>query len=636
MAPAKVAPAKAAYTSSASPRPKVERTSEHEAAAPSLAMAQAPRSLFALFLIALLAMTLVSASHGHGIARATHSAGEEQIFQEMLNSVDPKALRGVLLAATEKYKHGVFQEDRKAMEALHQENAEAATYFLELAKRQSGNITAVSTTESSTVVPVLPSTPVAEPTPTAPGPTPTTPTPGPTSEPQSPNVAVDPTTLPTPPASTSRNQAVEPTASETSPAAQAPASATSTTSPAEEPATTSTNPPAVTSAPNTAPSTPQTSPGQSTDGTFLGGPAAYPFAHPVSIPALLSASDVQYSAFAPPAALFSFGSYVLLPASRSSPSNSSISSLVSSSFTYAPPVQTSIPAVQGKATAPPTTPPPSTYSPPVTPPSSNTSSRQKTTLISYSSCCNSSLPPPMTALPASSMVQNNPIFSNTTSPSSHTTAVTAVTYGPIQNMTSIFNSSSVSDNSTSTFASNFSNPKTAMSSPTGYFFNNYTSGASPTPSSTAGSPAPPSSSNLPAASSSPLNSVSGAAISSSTAVIPFTSIQSLATGPTSSNAATDQSSPSSTLLTEASTNQKPTSAFSITQQIIYTTTLVGGKAITVTSLMVVPGQTDGTAPGPSKTSAAKGSLQTNAGSTPKNVGLGGVLGAFGMVVIGAL
>ncbi|KAJ5035512.1 uncharacterized protein L3040_007979 [Drepanopeziza brunnea f. sp. 'multigermtubi'] len=337
--------AKAAYTSSASPRPKVERTSEHEAAAPSPAMAQAPRSLFALFLIALLAMTLVSASHGHGIARATHSAGEEQIFQEMLNSVDPKALRGVLLAATEKYKHGVFQEDRKAMEALHQENAEAATYFLELAKRQSGNITAVSTTESSTVVPVLPSTPVAESTPTAPGPTPTTPTPGPTSEPQSPSVAVDPTTLPTPPASTSRNQAAEPTASETSPAAQAPAPATSTTSPAEEPATTSTNRPAVTSAPNTAPSTPQTSPGQSTD---------------------------------------------------------------------------------------------------------------------------------------------------------------------------------------------------------------------------------------------------------------------------------DQSSPSSTLLTEASTNQKPTSAFSITQQIIYTTTLVGGKAITVTSLMVVPGQTDGTAPGPSKTSAAKGSLQTNAGSTPKN------------------
>ncbi|KAI9046655.1 hypothetical protein LZ554_009397 [Drepanopeziza brunnea f. sp. 'monogermtubi'] len=347
MAPTNVAPEKAAYTSSASPRPRVERTSKHEAADPSPAMAQAPRSLFALFLIALLAITLVSASHGHDIARATHSTEEKQIFQEMLNSVDPQALRGVLLAATEKYKHGVFQEDRKAMEALHQENAEAATYLLELAKRQSGNTTAVSTSGSSPGVPVSPSTPVAEPTTTAPSPTPTTP--GTTSGPPSPSAAADPTTSPTPaPASTSRNQAVEPTTSQTSQAAQAPAPATSTTSPSE------------TSAPNTAPSTPQTSAGQSTDG---------------------------------------------------------------------------------------------------------------------------------------------------------------------------------------------------------------------------------------------------------------------------------QSSPSSTLLTEASTNEKPTSAFSITQQTIYTTTLVGGKAITVTSLTVVPGQPDETAPGPSKTSAAKGSLQTNAGSSLKNVGLGGVLGAFGLVVI---
>ncbi|KAI9046656.1 hypothetical protein LZ554_009397 [Drepanopeziza brunnea f. sp. 'monogermtubi'] len=411
MAPTNVAPEKAAYTSSASPRPRVERTSKHEAADPSPAMAQAPRSLFALFLIALLAITLVSASHGHDIARATHSTEEKQIFQEMLNSVDPQALRGVLLAATEKYKHGVFQEDRKAMEALHQENAEAATYLLELAKRQSGNTTAVSTSGSSPGVPVSPSTPVAEPTTTAPSPTPTTP--GTTSGPPSPSAAADPTTSPTPaPASTSRNQAVEPTTSQTSQAAQAPAPATSTTSPSE------------TSAPNTAPSTPQTSAGQSTDG------------------------------------------------------------------------------------------------------------------------------------------------------------------------------------------------------------------ASPTPSSTAGSPAPPSSSNPPAASSFPLNSVSGASISSSTAVIAFTSTQSSAEGPTSSNAATGQSSPSSTLLTEASTNEKPTSAFSITQQTIYTTTLVGGKAITVTSLTVVPGQPDETAPGPSKTSAAKGSLQTNAGSSLKNVGLGGVLGAFAFGVSG--
>lgn len=63
--------------------------------------------------------------------------------------------------------------------------------------------------------------------------------------------------------------------------------------------------------------------------------------------------------------------------------------------------------------------------------------------------------------------------------------------------------------------------------------------------------------------------------------------------------------------------------------------MANGAVETVTSVTVVAGQADQTGGSSSKTSAAKGSLQTN-GASIKNVGINGLLGALGMVVVGAL
>jgi hypothetical protein len=62
--------------------------------------------------------------------------------------------------------------------------------------------------------------------------------------------------------------------------------------------------------------------------------------------------------------------------------------------------------------------------------------------------------------------------------------------------------------------------------------------------------------------------------------------------------------------------------------------LAGGAVSTVTSITVVPAdQVDAT--GTSTKTGNSASLQTN-GASPMGMGLGGVLGAVGLVVIGAL
>ncbi len=76
---------------------------------------------------------------------------------------------------------------------------------------------------------------------------------------------------------------------------------------------------------------------------------------------------------------------------------------------------------------------------------------------------------------------------------------------------------------------------------------------------------------------------------------------------------------------------------SVTQQILYTSTLPGGGVTTVTSLTVVPADQAQTANGGSSTNTAKASVQTNSAKTDKAVGLNGVLVALGlMVVVGTL
>jgi len=74
-------------------------------------------------------------------------------FRELLNTVEPSSLHEILHKhLKDKYQHGVYQEDKKAMEVVHQENAQVAESLVELAKREgAGN------TNTSSVVTVAPS-----------------------------------------------------------------------------------------------------------------------------------------------------------------------------------------------------------------------------------------------------------------------------------------------------------------------------------------------------------------------------------------------------------------------------------------------------------------------------------------------
>ena len=71
-----------------------------------------------------------------------------EAFQQLLDQVDPPALHAALHDFTpKKFKHGVFKEDRTAVEAVHRDEPSLATSILALAKRQEpGNSTIPVTT----------------------------------------------------------------------------------------------------------------------------------------------------------------------------------------------------------------------------------------------------------------------------------------------------------------------------------------------------------------------------------------------------------------------------------------------------------------------------------------------------------
>jgi hypothetical protein len=87
------------------------------------------------------------------------NGAKETSFQDLLNSVSDASLHDVLMNVYEKYKHGVFPEDRKAIQAVHDDNAAIATSLVELARRQNPNITSGTVSASSTaIVVVVPTT----------------------------------------------------------------------------------------------------------------------------------------------------------------------------------------------------------------------------------------------------------------------------------------------------------------------------------------------------------------------------------------------------------------------------------------------------------------------------------------------
>jgi len=237
-------PEKAAYTLSF---PSAEAQTPKPKSSKMLRFRQAT---FMLLAVAIIAFTVASATgrSDNRIARISISSADRQRFQELLDSVDPSALHNVLHAAEDKYRHGIFKEDRTAMEVVHEENAEVATSLVELAKRQAGNntTTTVETTSNS----------VVDPTTTAPGTTSEIPTVDPTTSEttQAPTPTTTPTIAPT----------VEPTPT-TSDTPTTPPTVQPTTQPTTQQPTTPTTQQPTTQAPTTVAPTPSTSAGQSTN-----------------------------------------------------------------------------------------------------------------------------------------------------------------------------------------------------------------------------------------------------------------------------------------------------------------------------------------------------------------------------------
>lgn len=79
-----------------------------------------------------------------------------EAFQKLLNEVDPPALHSALHEhSPKKFAHGMFREDRIAVEAIHKEDPPLAQSIVILAKRQ---LVSNSTTQSSSAPPAATST----------------------------------------------------------------------------------------------------------------------------------------------------------------------------------------------------------------------------------------------------------------------------------------------------------------------------------------------------------------------------------------------------------------------------------------------------------------------------------------------
>lgn len=642
----------AACNTPASQSSSVQKPLTDEAAEPSTTkMSRFPRFLFTILFVAVLGLTLVSAT-ANSVTRVSISATDKQRFRQLLNTVDPVSLHNVLHDnVKDKYQHGVYQEDKKAMEVVHQENAEAAYSLVELARRQTSNATV--TTSETTVVIVESTITLASSTQAPPSTSQTSEAP-PSSSPVVPTTqsSVAPTVQSTTPEQSPTTQA--PTTAQTTP----PAVVQTSTSTTQTQTPSSTTPASTAQNPTTPIVAPTTSPGQSSNGTYYGGPAAYPFA-PVPIPLPPpAASYVKNNSSGTPTVTPSLAPYVLQNVSNSS------SSPVPSSFTYAPPFLTSIPTVTNKTVA--YAAPLSAYAAPIPLPPPG-----PYILLSFSVVPNTSYAPSL-PLPVPSPVpyvsiQNLTIVYNTSSatslppitlpfsykpmptePAIHTTVrsnssanvPSSILYIPAESSMPVYNpptpaysspmpvysSPYVSEICTSTIA-NVSTSALASVSPSGYPFNGYISGASPT-----SSPAVPSSS--PAAPSSSSDVPAGPASTQGKTSSNVPAVASPSTMATTTSPSGQTSAGGDNPATPSSTS----SIHSITQQTVYTTTLSNGDVKTVTSITVVAGVADQTGPGgsASKTSAAKGSLQTNGARSVKNMGMNGILGALGMVVAGVL
>ncbi|TLD30952.1 hypothetical protein PspLS_02552 [Pyricularia sp. CBS 133598] len=201
-------------------------------------MQSSRRVIFAMLALVLVTLGVASAvparSWGHGPCDAQEAEGvhvqpeggneETGSFPCLLNAVSSEALHDVLHRYFPKrFKDGIYESDKNAMEAVHREDASLATSLVKIAKRQGGG--GNNTTSAAPTTPQPPTTPTTTPVPTTPTTPPVETTP--TSQPPTTGPApTTPSTRQTTPSTSPSTTSAEPTTSQATPT---PTSTSSTT-----------------------------------------------------------------------------------------------------------------------------------------------------------------------------------------------------------------------------------------------------------------------------------------------------------------------------------------------------------------------------------------------------------------------
>lgn len=131
---------------------------------PACKMSAIRKLLVGLVVLSLLTLSLVSAVPSRKFPLAPHkpSAEDRRKFQELLGSVETTCLHDLLHRfVSDKYKHGVFEEDKKAVAAVYEQDAAQASSLVELAKRQTSNTTTAETSPATSTTVVVETTGVS-------------------------------------------------------------------------------------------------------------------------------------------------------------------------------------------------------------------------------------------------------------------------------------------------------------------------------------------------------------------------------------------------------------------------------------------------------------------------------------------
>jgi len=89
----------------------------------------------------LLLIFLTPCIQAHPSPNTWENKEDLEIFQKLLNEVDPPSLHEALHTySPKKFKHGMFQEDRTAVEVIHREEPSIATSIVNLARRQRSEV----------------------------------------------------------------------------------------------------------------------------------------------------------------------------------------------------------------------------------------------------------------------------------------------------------------------------------------------------------------------------------------------------------------------------------------------------------------------------------------------------------------